>query len=381
MPVTDAQLSLIQTAFRPHAPIDDAAAFFGRDLERDRVQEAVSEAGLHVVVYGAPGCGKTSLANVATKGVPRIKIFCQRSSDFGRLLRDTALELQKLDPERIVYDAARDTLTRAGVVLPLANMSGNTLLSLLPSDARFCVIFDELDRVGDEKAIEGIAELVKNVATNRPNVTFIMVGVAETAGDVLKGHASNFRNIREVQLDRMSEEGLRRIVSHGAQVLGMPFSEEVTAAIVQLCDGMPYYLHLLAKHAARAAIDVGSPVVELDDLYKGAINAADDADQQLRSAYDHAILSPKGTRIYQRILWAMANLEVAANNVAAISAETNRIALEQADPAVTPQAIGGALRLLASDSKRAIVYQPIPGVYRFRSPLMKGFIRLVRYRR
>jgi hypothetical protein len=76
----------------------------------------------------------------------------------------------------------------------------------------------------------------------------------------------------------------------------------------------------------------------------------------------------------------MANLAPKANNLADITLEANNIALSEADNPVTPQAIGRALRQLTSAEKRSIVYQPMQGVYGFTNPLMKGFIKLVRYR-
>jgi hypothetical protein len=380
MPLSHEQLVLLQSAFRPHAPIEDPAAFFGRVRERTSLREALSEPGLQVVVYGEPGCGKTSLSNVVTEGLPRIKVFCEEDADFARIVRDIALELQKLDPKRYVYDALRDTITVKGTILPLGKMTGNNLLAIFPSDEAFCVILDELDRVKDDKAIASIAELVKNVATNRPNLTFIMLGVADTAGALLKGHSSNFRNIRELQLDRMDIAGLHEILIHGQQLLGLQFSNDVSTEILQLCDGMPYYLHLLAKHAAKAALEVNAPTVELDDLKRGSVQAASEADQQLRTIYEYAIQAERGTRIYQRIVWGMANLNNKTNNVATIRTEANNIALSQADDAVTPQAISAALKRLASEEKRKIIFQPMAGVYGFTSPLMKGFIRLVRYR-
>jgi AAA ATPase domain len=379
MPITEEQLNLLRTAFRPHFPIEDPAAFSGRELERTRVREAVSQPGLQVVVYGERGCGKTSLVNVATAGFAQVKVFCEKEADFARIMRDTALEIQKYDPERVIYDAAQNTIKVGGIVLPLGNLTGNNLLSILPNDKPFCVILDELDRVADKTAVELLAELTKNVATNRPNLTFVMVGVANTANDLLAGHASNFRNMLQVQLDRMEEDELKGILARGEEVLGLKFSEDAKNQILSLCDRMPYYLHLLATGAARAAFEAASPTVELDDLIRGAREAAYGADQQLRTTYDYAIISQRGTHIYQRIIWAMANLAPKANNLADITLEANNIALSEADNPVTPQAIGRALRQLASAERRSIVYQPMQGVYGFTNPLMKGFIKLVRY--
>jgi hypothetical protein len=208
-----------------------------------------------------------------------------------------------------------------------------------------------------------------------------MVGVATTADDLLEGHASNFRNLLQVQLDRMEEQELTAILTRGEHVLGITFHPDAAAQILILCDRSPYYLHLLAKGAARAALNAGAPTIEMDDVMSGCREAAARADQQLRNAYDAASIPERGTRIYQRIIWAMANLSPRVNNVADIRLEVNNIALGEGDAEVTPQAVSRALRLLASSQKGQIVYQPMgtPGVYCFSNPLMKGFVRLVRY--
>ena len=41
----------------------------------------------------------------------------------------------------------------------------------------------------------------------------------------------------------------------------------------------------MAKNAAKAALKVGSPIVESEDLANGCIAAASDADQQLRDEF------------------------------------------------------------------------------------------------
>jgi hypothetical protein len=294
-------------------------------------------------------------------------------------------------------------VTVAGTILPLGKMTGNGLLSLLPKADPFCVIFDEIDSVKDKGVVAAIAELAKNAATTCPHVTFVLVGVAETAGGLLRGHASNFRNILELPLDRMPEPGLRDILSHGEKVLSITFSDEVSTEIIQLCDRMPYFLHLLAKHAAKAALEVGAPTVEMDDLLRGSVEAAGAADQQLRTSYDVAIMADgeigifqrlfravfglvingehiADTNVYQRIIWAMASLSKKGNNVAEVTSQANKIKIEALDGDLTEKTVRSALKRLTTKEKGQLVSQPFPGIYSFSSPLMKGFVRLVRYR-
>ncbi|QJE97865.1 AAA family ATPase [Luteolibacter luteus] len=379
--LTQEQESLVNAAFRPHIPIDDPSDFSGRENERERVRDALAVPGLHLVVYGERGCGKTSLAYVSTNGVERVKVFCEQNSDFNQLMRTAALQIQKSDPERLVFDAQRNTLRVAGTALSLGNMTGNDLLFIIPDNKPLCIILDELDRVRDTDAISAVAELVKNAATNKPLLTLVMVGVAATAGAVLRGHASNHRAIRELQLDRMQEDELDGILRHGEKVLeplGLKFSEEATSEILRLCDRMPYYLHLMANNAAKAALKVGSPIVETEDLVRGCIAAASDADQQLREIYELAIRSSNGSRLHQRVIWGMANLTAKNNNIAEVVEEAAKIAIGRPLGAPSRKAVGSALRGLILPSRAQILTRAGHGNYTFTSPLMKGFIRLIR---
>lgn len=379
--LTPEEERLVNAAFRPHTPIDDPNAFSGRELQRERVREALATPGLHLVVYGERGCGKTSLVYVATNGSERVKVFCEQNSDFSRLMRNAALKIQQSDPKRLIFNAQQNTLRVAGTVLSLGNMTGNDLLSIIPDDKPLCLILDELDRVRETNAIADVAELVKNAATNKPHLTLVMVGVAATAGAVLRGHASNHRNIREVQLDRMREDELRGILRHGEQVLSpldLTFSEDAATEILHLCDRMPYYLHLMANNAAKAALKAGSPVIEIEDLSRGCIAAASDADQQLREAYELATRSSDGSHIHQRIIWGMANLTTKHNNIAEITAEAAKIAIGDNPEVPSRKTVGAALRRLMRPDRGQILIQAVRGNYTFASPLMKGFIRLVR---
>ncbi len=379
MPITSEQRTLLSTAFRPHAPIEEPSSFIGRESELERVRDAITSPGLHVVVYGERGCGKTSLANVATSAVPRLQVFCEENATFATLLRDAALKYQALHPSEVVFDAISDSIRTRGVTLPASALTGNMFLQLLAPGQALCIVFDELDRVQDRGLIASLAELAKNAATYHQNLTLVMVGASETADGLLAGHLSNFRNLRQVPLNRMSPVELGGILSRGEGVLGISFGAAVKTEMIVMSDHMPYYLHLLATNAAKSAMNRDASQVSPQDLRAGAQAAAADVDHTLRETYEFATASEKGSHIYRRLVWAMASMDSVVCNVGSINELANQIAVAEGDRDVTPQALGAAIRRLTSDDKRAIVAQVLAGNYKFKHPLMKGFVRLARH--
>jgi hypothetical protein len=276
MPMTPEQRTLLGNAFRPHAPIEDPGSFVGRQEELERVRDAIDAAGLHVVLYGERGCGKTSLANVATAGATRIQVFCEETASFSSLLRDTALKYQASHPQTITFDAVSDAIVTRGMTLPASRLTGNQFLQLLAPNEQLCIVYDELDRVQDKSLILSLAELAKNAATNFSHLTLVMVGANDTADGLLDGHLSNFRNLRQVPLTRMSVGELQGILTRGEGVLSITFDPTVKYEMVQMSDRMPYYLHLLATSAARFALNRDSPVVEAQDLREATLATAQD---------------------------------------------------------------------------------------------------------
>ncbi len=76
--------------FQPRTPITIRELFAGRWNEIQDLVEAVSQIGLHVVIYGERGVGKTSLANIIK---PVIAAFDERD---------------RVETKRIVVKAIRE---------------------------------------------------------------------------------------------------------------------------------------------------------------------------------------------------------------------------------------------------------------------------------
>ena len=94
----------LNSAFSPHAPIQRRFAVPRRiDQIRD-VVDAMTAAGLHAVIYGDRGVGKTSLANIVHEFVADVisvsKTICGQGDTFSSVIRRAAGSIQLRLPER-----------------------------------------------------------------------------------------------------------------------------------------------------------------------------------------------------------------------------------------------------------------------------------------
>lgn len=56
--------------FTPSAPIGVAELFAGRREQIGRLVDVVGERGRHAIIYGEPGVGKTSIAQIVRYAIP-----------------------------------------------------------------------------------------------------------------------------------------------------------------------------------------------------------------------------------------------------------------------------------------------------------------------
>ena len=367
--------ALLNLAFRPHYPIEDPDSFFGREAEKDRVVQALHSPGQHIVIYGERGAGKTSLARVSTIGYSRVDVFCERESSFSKLARDVILKYQSENPAKLVFDALNNRVSINGVMKTLDDLDGNSLKALLPKET-FVLIFDEVDRL-PEGTIASLGEFTKNLATDTPAITLIFVGVGETVAELLRGHDSVFRNIRSVGLGKFGQDStIQSILDKGGRTLGLIFSSESIASIVDASDRYPYYVQLLGITSARVAMSEGASTVTQDHVMRGAESAAQDADETLRDTYEAAILSSRSD-VYKYILWGLATLD---NRVEGAVGQIAEAASRFAASPISAQVAGAALKKLAGGDRSNIVSTRVMGpkktFYSFSHPLMRGFVRL-----
>ena len=201
---------LASKTFRPRTPIATRDLFAGRWDQITTLIDAVNQAGLHAVIYGERGVGKTSLSNVIgpivatfdqedpTRG-QRLVIKTIASSDdtFSSLWHSLFSQITWKD-NRPVYGVlpgskAPQPLRKAfnlGDVLTVDDV--RKVVSMMPGAV---YIIDEFDRAAHE-ASKNFTDLMKALSDFGVECTVILVGVAETIDALMSDHASIFKSAR-----------------------------------------------------------------------------------------------------------------------------------------------------------------------------------------
>lgn len=315
------KLAKVASVFRPSTPIDSRNLFAGRMDQLMKMVEAVHQPGLHVVVFGERGVGKTSIANMISpflqalskppsEGNPRlvIKINANQEDTFDtiwkRVFTEVTWENQKptigFSPTNLTE---RQTLYGAmGLADDVGIDQVRHGLSVLPGAV---IVIDEFDRVRPER--RGLfTDLVKLLSDYSLPVTIVFVGVSETIDELIADHASISRSVVQVQMPRMRAEELEEILTKSSKAIDMDFESEAKRLIINTSQGLPHYTHLIGLHSAKAAIHAGESTVTARSVKDGFDTSARDAIQSVRTKYLDAIRSARRDALYQHVALACA---------------------------------------------------------------------------
>jgi len=374
----------INATFSPHAPINQAALFRGRvDQVRETVDTVQSD-GLHAVIYGERGVGKTSLANILNDflgGLVSVsKVICSQNDSFPSVMRRAlgSIQLTLTQPKLGLRPTAEPVVYNLLSTLPdsevLAPDDIATLLSQIPLS--LVLVFDEFDRLLPQNSAP-FADLIKALSDRGAASTVVLVGVAEDVNHLLGTHASVVRNLRQIHLPRMSDDELAAILDEGLPRIGFSFAaDEPRRRILSVSQGFPHYTHLLAQYGARAALDSGRSIITDSDVVAGMRRAVERGDQSNRELYYKATTGTRKANLWKEVVSACATAKTDDRGYFSIRDIGDRMS-EIRGTVVSQQAMSYHLGKLTEQDRGPLLERIGPERryrYRFVNALMRPFI-------
>jgi len=306
----------LDRAFTPHRPIDVPEFFAGRLNLLYRANDAANTSGLHIVLFGDRGTGKTSIARVLAHRLQeperkdgRRTIFtsCNSSDTYSsiwrRVFQEILLEQRQLG---FVQQATATVVGRLDVDDKVSDPNDVRLLvRSLPNPP--VIFIDEFDRVAPESdARRLMADTIKLFADTNVESTIVLVGVAESIDELITEHQSIARNIAQIQVMPMTVDELSEIIQKGFERAGLACEKGLDRRIAHLSQGYPHYTHLLGLWAGRRATEAGRLEVVAADLDHAIPDALENASGSVRLEYARAVASGRKDTLYKQVLLACA---------------------------------------------------------------------------
>ncbi len=272
--------------------------------------------GLHGVIYGERGVGKTSLAavsaNLLTQAATTVRVNCDVSDDFASLWTKVVEDLIA-KTRSLRYSHVEGFSEAAANAIEILSYDETTpsrvrqALQVLTEVHPLMIFFDEFDRVPDESDTRIlIADTIKGVSDHLVNATLIVVGVADDVESLIAQHQSISRNLKQVHMPRMEPGEMEDIIAGGFERLQISAPPDVMHTLVHVPQGLPHFAHLLAQEAARLAVLTGRNFLTEDDCSKAIAAAIDQTDEDITRRYNAATRTHQAHALFETILLACA---------------------------------------------------------------------------
>ena len=299
--------------FNASAVVKYDELFVGRKNEIFILNKAISRRGQHAVIFGRRGIGKTSLAEIALKkcSIQKVELICGKKWSFIDFSYQLLKKLGK-DPNTIKLEEHTSDKINVGSDIKIIKAEGENSkfksityrglegthwdASALSNElwdykTETIVILDEYDLV-DNKNYDfhsNVSSFLKAVSDHPEKLpfTFIIIGIAKTANELLGGHKSSGRNLNEIFLKYIDREALSNFLKLAQGALGITIESEVKERMINGSFGYPYYIHLIAENICDS-IAIEDPKrrdINIEYYKKGIERAIELKYQDLKDRY------------------------------------------------------------------------------------------------
>ncbi len=300
--------------FSPSTPLTESDLFAGRFPQIDKMFEATSERGKHVVLFGERGVGKTSLAKLFSNFFPKtlrhiiaVREQCDPTDDFSsiwkKVFKDIHVRMEENGETvtRPISETIKRDLTPDDIRRQLDGLFGPNQVPI--------IVIDEFDKVESPGANTLMANTIKSLSDYGINVTVILVGVADSIVELVGEHASVQRCIEQILMPRMDIKERKEVLAKIVPKLGMKMHPDADWKIADLSRGLPSYIHSLGLYAVQNAISRKSLQVLESDVDSAITRVLERSQETVREVYATAIHSNRADSLYREVLLACALAE------------------------------------------------------------------------
>ncbi len=377
----------VAEAFRPAAPINRRDLFAGRASQIADVFSIVSQPGQHAIVYGERGVGKTSLGLVAAELLRAANVLtawatCDASDNFSSVWGKALGEIGVTTTRQAIgfgerVDESTEPLSRLLASREVTPHNVQGALQQASRERAIAIFIDEFDRFQDPGGRVLFADTIKALSDRVVSSTVVLIGVADSVGELIREHRSVERALVQIQMPRMSTSELVEIATKGIAAARMTIADAAVARIAALSQGLPHYTHLLTQLAAQAALGKRRAHVGVRDVDAAVTRAMERAQQSIVESYREAVTGTSGS-IYPQVVLACALAEEDEFGFFASSAVREPLSRILQKPSRT-STFARHLEELSSESRGAILQKSgSAGTarYRFVNPLLQPYIAM-----
>ncbi len=300
--------SRIDAVTTPTSPVTRRDLFAGRAHALHALLALTTRPGVHAVIHGEAGTGKTSLAGIVPEfaetplGVVRVEADAMDTfASLWSRVADTARTTVRRAERGLAsspFPADTPALAAAGPVLDEHVLA---FLSRLSAGAPAWVIVDGLDQVADPTVRTRMRVIAEATAAVAPGVTLVLVGRGASSEPWLEPSAA----FETFALSRMSPDEAVECAMRLLRHADLEAEDAMLERAIVLANGLPGAMHGLVRSAAHAALATGAHSIDASHLKAAMATEVAGAPEEVRQAYEQSIVRAR-RGIYPEILLACA---------------------------------------------------------------------------
>lgn len=390
--------SKVREVFTPYSPIGVVEQFYGRENEISQMVSVINSPGQHVLLYGDRGVGKTSLATIACMLMKKTKLIqgkcfnkrCDSQDTFATImelpLRYAGIDLETIEQTAshtegggakvrafVASGSIQSNRTKSSKKQMITHADSPSWVAEHINGLKGLFIIDEADalsRKGDRKKL---AEFIKLLSDNGSNLKVMIVGIGDTGEDLIAGHPSVERCLKETHLSRIGNDGLRDIINSGMKVLKLEPVDTVVDTITDISAGYPHFTHLICLKCAENAIVNKKKTITMECLEAALIDAVKDSEGAFKRRFHATTRGLKKEAEYRSILHAAAHCPIPEFNLNELRAKlSDRFKID-----IPAKVVSRYMSNMVVDKHKGVFNRVGKGVYRFSDPRIPSYIKMV----